>query len=672
MHAQNASEIKVQARVMDGKIKLRWGVTTPIGWHYVQKYGFTIERSTILEGGKVVQEKVFKTLTPQPIKPAVLPDWEPYMDDDYVAIAAQSIYGESFQPQSHSSAMVQMINTAKEQENRFSFLMFAADQSVKAAELAGLYYEDEETHIGEKYLYRVYSNVPPTLHQLDTGIAYIGLADNEPLPQPRDVKVSFDDRVAVVSWNSSIYTKHYNAFWVQKSSDGGQTYKSLTDKPVITTVRKEGSLNERAYKLDSLEANDQEYLYRVLGVSAFGELSPPSEPAGGSGVPAFKTSPSIKSHEILKSGEVILHWSFSEKYRHLVKSFVLKRQRKDKTTYDTVKEGLPPSPYQVMDSNPRSSNYYVIEAQDNYGRATASFPYFVQLEDSIPPSPPTNLEGAIDTTGTVTITWQPSVEEDVYGYKVFKSNFEDAEFIQLPGEVLTTNRFTEKIRINNLTETIYYRVIALDNRFNPSEYSEILKLKKPDKIPPVTPVVEKASNDSLGILLQWQPSPSDDVVKYVVYRQAQTDADWTLVAVKDRVEEGSFFYDQEVEHGERYAYIVLAVDDDGLESEPSKPTVALWKDRKGYPPVRDLAYQVTDKRAVQISWAYSEEKLQSFYVYKATEGESYRLFREVAADQRAIQDTFPYGKGTVRYKVMATMTTGERSQMSKELKVIER
>ncbi|MEM6829038.1 MAG: hypothetical protein AAF551_00890, partial [Bacteroidota bacterium] len=424
--AQQQSELQLVARPTPTTIKLRWAISDPLGWKLANQYGYMIERYTVVEGKKVLDQRIKKVLTSRPVMPAVLPDWEPYIDDDFVAIAAQALYGEDFELDAGgNSGMAQLMNQAEELENRFSFLMYAADQSVKAAELSGLYWEDQEVSYDKKYLYKVYTLVPPHLHQIDTASVFVGLQDYYELPAPKDVKVVFGDQVSVISWNKGIYQREYNAFWVERSDDNGNTFQRITDAPFVPVQKKEKiGLNDRAYKTDSLPANNKNYQYRVIGVNAFGELSTPSDTVGGKGIPVFTAAPIITRHELLENGEVQLFWSFPERGKHLLKNYDLYRQNVESKQEELVAMdigGVHDSSY--VDHSPRASNYYLLRANDLHGRYTTSFPYFVQLDDSIPPLAPVGLTGTVDTLGVVRLSWEPNTEPDLHGYRLFKANY---------------------------------------------------------------------------------------------------------------------------------------------------------------------------------------------------------------------------------------------------------
>ena len=662
-----AASVQVQGKATPTGIVLRWAPDKPALWQLTNKYGYTIERVLLMENGKLLKNPVTKIITQTPIKPAPLKDWEPWIDDDYVAVAAQAIYGESFEmEEAYSSDIARVINTSREIENRFSFALYAGDLSIDAAKLSGLYYKDEEVYVDQKYLYRIYANIPTAIYPADTATLFIGMEDMRQLPQPKEVRVEFNDQAALISWNGEILDNIYNTYWVERSEDG-KNFVPITEVPIVQAYEK--NPQNRYYKYDSLSTNDKTYHYRVIGVDAFGEKGVPSDTITGSGLPAFVVSPFISGHEVI-DGQVQLQWQMAD--HPLLQSISLLRQTTTTAPLVEIAKDINPKLREAWDPTPNSSGYYQIQAKDRYGRTRTSFPYLVQLEDSIPPSIPIGLKGNITARGIVSISWEAPPESDLLGYKIFKANQRNAEFVVLPGEYLTTNAYTDSIYLENLTETIYYRVEAYDRRYNPSGFSEILELKKPDLIPPVPPVFKAISNDSLGVSLTWTYSSSADVVQHLLYRKTPEDTEWSFVSSFPKpaidILVTCSYLDATALHNERYAYTLIAVDDDGLESAPAAPMTMKRRSYTGYPPVKDIDYIVDrEKKQVRLSWNYSQANVTGYAIYKIQADGVLRLYKQQSVAE--LVEPLSVADDAVYYTVQAVFSTGERSMFSKKIKI---
>src|SRR5690242_11345508 len=93
-----SSSIKVLGRCFGDSIVLRWAPDNDMGWRQLNKYGYRIERYTIIRDSAILEPKPMKLLTETPLKPALEKEWKVWMEkDNAVAVAAQAIFGESFE-----------------------------------------------------------------------------------------------------------------------------------------------------------------------------------------------------------------------------------------------------------------------------------------------------------------------------------------------------------------------------------------------------------------------------------------------------------------------------------------------------------------------------------------------------------------------------------------------
>src|ERR1041384_4345337 len=96
--AQQTPGVKVLAKVKKGAIFLRWAPTNSEAWSIANQRGYQIERFLITRKNEVIRKPERTLLTPSPLKPKPLAQWKNDVEkNDYSAIAAQAIYGSSFQ-----------------------------------------------------------------------------------------------------------------------------------------------------------------------------------------------------------------------------------------------------------------------------------------------------------------------------------------------------------------------------------------------------------------------------------------------------------------------------------------------------------------------------------------------------------------------------------------------
>ena len=264
--------IKVIARASEKNklIHIRWGVSDAQTWKISNDYGFTVERFTILRDKKMLATPERKLIAAS-MKPGPLAQWEKLAkEDNYAAVIAQALYGDNFEVSGVSAGMSGVIAQSQDLEQRFGFSLYAADMSFNAAKMAGWGYTDRDVQANEKYFYRIKSAAPLTILKIDSAGAYIGLADDEPLPKVEEISAKFGDKSVVLSWDYDRLSNYYNAYFIEKSTDNGVTFKKLGDLPLTNVNEKEGSAAKRMYYIDSLVNNQDRYQYRIYGINPLG------------------------------------------------------------------------------------------------------------------------------------------------------------------------------------------------------------------------------------------------------------------------------------------------------------------------------------------------------------------------------------------------------------------
>lgn len=663
--------VAVLSRPLPDSILLRWGPTTPMAWELSIEQGYQIERTTILRNDQLLDSPDKILLTPEPILPWSFAQWEPLADsNDYAAVAGQAIFGETFEvTENMSSDMMQVVNKVKELEMRFSFALFAADQSIAVANASGLYFVDRNVKKGEKYLYKVYSTVPKETLNIDTGYVYVGIMDYNPLPSPMEMNATSQDRAVEISWNSENYYGIYNSFHLERADDGAH-FNQVNEKPIVNTYKGDRPNSRLTFRVDSLPEYNKEYLYRVRGITPFGEIGPPSDTVAVIALEVNELNPVI-TEKISPDNETMqITWDFEQNHEGKIKGFSVLRTADPKAPYDTIAQSLPPNQRTFIDQSPELANYYVVAAEDQAGNFKNSFPALAQLIDSIPPIAPSGLVGHIDTTGLVSLNWIPNTENDIWGYRVYRANYAEEEYSQITVSPVTTTIYHDTIPLKNLTPQIFYKLMAVDKRGNASIFSDSLRLIKPDMLPPVPPVVEQIESSEKGVHLTIIPSSSADVVQHLVYRKNINQSHWELVQQFDSLKTKITYTDTSLSNYKPHLYTILAIDLAGLESERSRPVEGNKIDNGMRDEIKNIFAQANrEERYIQLEWKYERQGIDKFMIYKSHEDQDYRLYKTYPANtMRAIDRSLKINT-VYKYKVMAVYKSGARSPLSKEVKV---
>ncbi|WP_163400414.1 hypothetical protein [Flavobacterium fluviatile] len=653
-------EIQVIARVQKDRILLRWAATTPIAWKKLNTYGYTVERYTVTRDNKTLPQPE-KVILAKAFKPEPAETWEKIIENnDNAAIIAQAIYGESFAVEGGGTSTIEsIVNLSEENEQRFTFALFSADKDFEIAKKAGLGLEDKNVKLNEKYAYRILSNVPENELSIDYGGVFVSLKEYEPLPQPMDFTVHFTDQSSMLSWNFKTLSQVYGSYYIERSTDK-KTFERITDKP-YTSLNQENANNNRIFYVDSI-ANNKPYSYRIQGISPFGELGPYSQIITGKGTSILKFVPHLRVKEFKDDTTVTLSWEFPEEGDSEISGFELNRSDNDDKNYTTVVKNIPPKNRSVTYNKLSSTNYFTITAIGKQGSNRTSFPMLVQPVDSIPPDRPVGLTGVIDSLGVVKLTWTPNKEKDLFGYRIYKGNTAQEEFSQITVSPHESNFYTDKVIIKNLNSKVFYKIIAVDNRYNMSAFSEVLILKKPDVIPPTSPIFTNFAIKEGSVFLEWINSQSEDAASHQLYRKENDQKDWKLILDTKNKEEK--YQDKTVVEGNTYRYAIFAKDESNLISKPS-PEIAMFVPKYSViPPVKGFFAQANKTtNTIDLSWEYPNTEVGSFEIYKASDTEPLQLIQVLAGKIKRLSDPTITINTTYKYGIRAVYKDGRTSKM---------
>lgn len=553
----DAAQLAITASVDQGDILLRWAPTNPTMWYYANEYGYTLERYTYRKNGKIIDAPTRVVLSEQS-KPAPLNQWEQLVnEDDFAAVAAQCLFGEDLQVLDGSVDMITIANKAKELESRFSLALLSADQNLQVAQLSGLYFRDVTAKDNEQYLYRVYANIPTNIEEPDTAAVYYGISEFKGLPKPRMLRLDEQDKEVRVMWNTATYDHIYNYYLVQRSTDG-ESYTTLNGLPVVTTESGPSKQSSVGGYVDTT-ATVGTYYYRVIGRNAFNQKGPASDSLAIKILPESRLPlPQIINGENVDNQSIQIDWNIPFE-TEMIKRVFLERAQSADGPYTIIKE-FPHSKRSLLDERPNFVNYYRVTVEGKYQRKS-SFPYMIQLIDSIPP-PVTQIVHATVIDSLVTITWNANPAEDLMGYRIYKANYHNEEPSLVNKELIRDTVFQEVVKLKTLSKNLFYYVAAIDHVENQSEISKGRKLKKPDIVPPTEPVIKNVSINKGFPHVMWQVSSSSDVKSYLIYRKRSEKYQLAGIAkyndstLTDRVE---------LFEKEQVIYRVVAVDSSGNE-----------------------------------------------------------------------------------------------------------
>lgn len=660
------ASIALMARGYPDHVVLRYFPTTPVLLNKSTTAGYVIEKA-VYKTGIPIERLTYTPLKDSPFKRWSDEEWEKRLqtidknDTTNIQLAgfAMALSDPNIKAGGEDVLAGGLKSLKEERDNqdmKFAMVVIAANQNKVAAEGLALRITDTDVKAGIIYVYRVRINDPA--ENTKKGIAYIKVQcspfNTKYLANNKAVKVTEGDENVSFTFPES---KDYYAFNVERSDDGGTTYKKITGTPAL-------KLTPHGYKgktdygfVDSNLVNYKKYHFRVLVSTPFADNLLLTEFVA---MPRDRTpppSPFLKSATNINPKEVELLWETKEVPD--LKGFTVKRSSAFNGKYISIsKTSLPKETRNYIDEGFDSTgpNYYIVEAVDTSGNVSQSFPAYVTLIDSIPPAVPVIALAVIDTVGKITIKIKPNTEKDFMGYQLLKANARDHEFsvvLETFRDSMGHNTFTmyDSTTLNTLSKNIFYKVIAFDTHFNQSVASKIIELKRRDTIPPISPLITGFGITDSTVVISFVNSGSEDAISNVLLRR-ENSKDKFMPIFTNKDSDITRYVDKNIVGGRQYEYAMIAKDDAGLSSKISRSiTLKTLLNNKLPVPLLSgtyddktkkvsLFFKVDEKlnnRKVKVEIYKRADKKSAWTAYKIIDFEKGKTFTdEVAGGQKGI------------------------------------
>lgn len=534
-----------------------------------------------------------------------------------------------------------------------AMIMIKASQSAHYARYLGIEYHDKKVDTGKTYQYKV-TKITGTGEE-NVGITSpLKVQPHQPGPPPDNIQVKAKDKQVKIKWKPD--KMRFLGVNIYRKAEYQEDFEKISEYPVITSKRKgpDGKMSypDIFFKDDSLE-NGITYYYQIEALDYFGRPLQRSESI--SALPTDQTPP--PSPEFLKSEvtKLTVSLSWENKYAPDIKGYRVYRSLKPDTNFTQVNKGLLSINAQSFtDKVPAPGNYYyLVAAVDSSGNEGKSHKTMAKVLDIYPPDKPTGLYTVADT-GTITLHWQPNTEEDLLGYKVYRTVNKDDEdqYVLLTGEAIPDTTYIDSLP-KSAKNKFLYRVVAVDSAFNRSEYSDFSSNNMPDVIPPAKPFIKNVAiteNDYPEV--QWIPNEDPDLKGYNIYREQKADS----LDGKKQLNANTLdpivehFTDRWAKPGIEYRYYLEAVDSAGNTSALSNAFPG--KIPKKEPEAADNVikrFRARNRNDDNIlRWGVDElEDYLGCIVFRREEGGRYRPLNSLSKETR-YKDT-NYKPGTTYY-----------------------
>ncbi len=464
------------------------------------------------------------------------------------------------------------------------------------------------------------------------------------------------DKQVTMKWKTADHTDQYFGYFIEKSKDN--LHFTMKDSiPYINTLDKYGSKTKKETSdletRDSLDRNYVTYYYRIRGMDYFGEKSEKQSSIAGYGFDKLTLSPMLIFADQTEDNQGHLKWKVVDKEMHLIKDFTLFRSDSITGKYEIVADSINKSFREIKVPLAYTINYFRIEANPKDGKSMSSAPIFIMGQDTTPPAKPIIITATLDSLNRAVVKWHSNIEPDLWGYRVFKSNFERDEFTLLNAYPKKDTFYIDTIDLQLGTKNIFYLIEASDKRNNRSPFSDTIRIELPDHIPPAIPVINNIIQVEIAAQISFQKCPSKDFDHFRLYRKnLKKDVDWTLVHMWDSTYNQLTVLDSTVIIDNEYAYAMTAVDRAKLESKPSIPfKISIVQPKEEFKPFIKITQTIDEKtKKVSISWQCKEkDDIVSVLIYRGESKE--KITKHAYVDGPANTFSEPYDSKYNVYRI---------------------
>ena len=602
-------------------------------------------------------DKEWIKLTPRPIKKADRDKARTILGDSTFAIWESMIFEKP--QEEHDIEMWEFL------------LLCQALKEPRFAEVFGLHYEDTTAILGRTYRYKV--TLVKKRREILIGVSNpVTVKRYEQASPPLNFEGVAGDGEAKFKWKRE---ERFFIFNLYRSKARSGPYKLINKAPIFIFETKDTLGQFRApefFFTDTNLVNGHTYWYKLSGIDVFGresKLTPPIRI-----VPKDLTPPpppkELKTK--VENNKVFLSWS-PPKAKDLKGYEVYRSMTRYKGPYEKVNSDLVlPTDTLFIDEVPKVGKvyYYYLTAIDSSLNKSKSLIVIADVVDRIPPQKPQHLSAKGDT-GRVILSWEKNKEPDIMGYMIYRSIKKDKDkFVLLTPKPVSGARFIDslpKVARNDF----FYKIRAVDSSYNQSEYSDIIKVRMPDIVPPSSPILKKITVKKGIASLEWFRNPEKDILGYNVLRCESGDTAKWVVLTKNLLSPSITHYSDTLPKPlVRYFYTVVAIDSSGNVSKKAKPLVCMVSDRvpPSPPEVVKVSYD-KKKNEVTIIWRIKKESdLRGCIVFRKEEEKTFYPISPLLTTDSFIDKFVESGK-IYYYKIRAYDKVGNVSESSKVVKV---
>ena len=651
-------KVKIIAKHREDSIVLRWAPADAGWWFYGINEGYRISRRDINAPERAGYDIIAELILPwseEKMENHFLED----QTREEIIVPLQTIHRD-WENTHFDGNLLEAEEKRSYFEQRYQMDLLASDLHSFVADASGLRYVDKNIDPQKQYAYRVEFVRDTT--QFDHVIAFKDFYQDHPIIFEAEEM----EEVIKIRWEKKGNNKKYTSYFVERSADG-ENFTRLNDLPYTHGLS--DHFAERKFNVfaDSVE-NYKPFYYRIVGIDAFGDESTPSNIVLAKG--RDRTPPAVEKITTSldeQSGTVMINWDHPD-MREIMHALIYKSDVVDRTKVVYKSENN--FEKTIVDSEVKEgvSDYYLVLV-DTAGNVAQSVKSTVYVKDITPPVAPEGLKSEVDTTGLITLSWDQGPDQDIIGYFVYSADHKGKNFIKLNQEKHPMRVYVDSVNAHQLTQFRYYKVAAVDKGGNIGPYSDVLEVRRPDKVPPAPALFYNYKVDTAGIFLGITPSSSRDVVRHVLYRTEEHGQQQEIKVFTDDMQ--PIYWDKNLKSNTKYTYQLVAVDHGGLMSSTEHSTMMLtsYDMRVSYRPEISLSTMENGISVTVINTIPGDD--YRIEIFRAIDGSKYKPIKYLDGTL-SFEDVLQNkdNEQTVKYRGRILYRDGKRSKIGDEQSIL--
>lgn len=510
-----------------------------------------------------------------------------------------------FYPYSLAKTKEDKVEVAKSESMINAFRLLQVTQNNTFAEDMGVYFVDKNVNSQKSYEYEVEQYRDEKLISKANKI----VSTDEDNVFSGIVFFQGKDSIegAYLSWGIGSISAYYNIYRKMKSDN---KFYRINTKPLYISSNSKSS--EKMY-IDSTLKEGEEAQYYIKKINVFGWENPPTKIITAKRLKKDLSKRVNKLFVKADNEKITLRWMALEN----AKSYNVYRGNTTKTEFVKInKQPILKEVYFDRDFKQNRNHYYYITFIDKENKESLpSSKMLAYSRDAKEPNIPTNLSFKIDK-GEIKFEWDENSDKDLLGYRLFMSmDSNPTEWSMINKTDIKTNNYihkrSEKLSANNY----YYHIKAVDNSFNESAMSNIVKVKLPDVTPPIQPNITSHNVYNNKLKFKWNKIDELDLSHFNIYTQLGTN----LVKLNDEPLKTNMFeykFDKNSINGTK-KYLVTAVDKSGNESSKTSHIVVNHLDLTAVD-LKTIFYEKDKKNnSLVISFTIEDKDYSGFEVYRS-------------------------------------------------------